>query len=96
MPFSLTPALVEPAVAGWLGAIDVDGGATSEQLRVLRAIVAHVLGRADLDLGARVGLQWGWQPCAAAARLGRAETERLVGRHFAGRRVPASLDTLTG
>ena len=50
MPFALSPTSVEPAVAGWLGAVDVDGGATPEQLRVLRAIVRHVLGRADLDL----------------------------------------------
>ena len=37
-------------VAGLLGAVDVDGGPTDEQLAVLRAFVTHVWQRPDLDL----------------------------------------------
>ena len=37
-------------VAGLLGGIDVDGGASDEQLSVLRSIASHLLGRSDLGL----------------------------------------------
>ena len=50
MPISLDPALVETVVAGLLGACDVDGGPTGEQLMVLEAIAANVWHRDDLDV----------------------------------------------
>lgn len=43
-------------VAGLLGAIDVDGGPTEEQLAVLRALVTHLWRRPDLDLAASAPL----------------------------------------
>jgi len=43
---------VEPVVGGVLGAVDVDGGATDEQLSILRALTTHVWARPDLDLAA--------------------------------------------
>jgi hypothetical protein len=49
MSYLVPPALVEPVVQGLLGAIDVDGGPTSEQLAVLRAITTHLWERPDLD-----------------------------------------------
>ena len=49
MPLLISPELVEPMVRGLVGAIDVDGGATDEQLAVLRAITAHLWQRPDLD-----------------------------------------------
>lgn len=50
MALDLDPAIVEAFVGGLVGGVDVDGGPTEEQLRVLGAIVAHVWGRGDLDL----------------------------------------------
>ena len=50
MSLRLAPALVVPFVAGLVGACDVDGGPSDEQLDVLRAIVVHVWERPDLDL----------------------------------------------
>lgn len=51
----LVPAdLVEPVVRGLVGAADVDGGPTREQLDVLRAISTHLWERPDLDPGAVV------------------------------------------
>jgi len=44
--------LVEPVVRTLLGVIDVEGGATNEQLAVLRALVHGLWGRPDLDLDA--------------------------------------------
>ena len=41
---------VEPVVGGLLGAIDVDGGPTDEQRRLLRALTTHVWDRPDLEL----------------------------------------------
>jgi hypothetical protein len=46
------PEQVEAVVGGLLGAVDVDGGPTDEQTRILRAITTHVWSRPDLDLGA--------------------------------------------
>ena len=43
--------LVEPFARALLGAIDVDGGPTDEQLAVLQALVTHLWERDDLDLG---------------------------------------------
>lgn len=45
---SLPPDLVEPFVGALVAGIDVDGGPTTEQLTVLRAIVDHVWDRPDL------------------------------------------------
>ncbi|MSO38287.1 MAG: hypothetical protein EXQ69_08565 [Acidimicrobiia bacterium] len=45
-------SMVEPVVRVLLGAIDVDGGATDEQLVVLGAVVSGYWGRPDLDLAA--------------------------------------------
>jgi hypothetical protein len=42
--------LVEPVVRTLLGVIDVEGGPTSEQLVVLRALVHGLWDRPDLDL----------------------------------------------
>ena len=50
MSLSLPPALVEPFVGGLLGGIDVSGGPTSEQSKVLRALVDEVWDRPSLDL----------------------------------------------
>ncbi|CAB4623454.1 unannotated protein [freshwater metagenome] len=50
MPISLDPDLVDATVAGLLGACDVDGGPTDEQLAVLRSITVHLWNRDDLDL----------------------------------------------
>ena len=48
MPFLVDPDHVEPAVRGLLGAIDVDDGATDEQLEVLWSITDHLWKRPDL------------------------------------------------
>jgi hypothetical protein len=53
---ALLPELVEPFVAGLLGACDVDGGPTDEQIAVLQAIVLQVWHRPDLDLHAQTPL----------------------------------------
>jgi hypothetical protein len=50
MALLVDDGLVEPVTGALLGAIDVDGGATEEQLAVLDAIVTHLWERADLDL----------------------------------------------
>src|SRR5262245_21802106 len=52
MPRIVPPEMVEAAVGALLGAIDIDGGGTDEQLDVLRAVVTHLWERADLDLDA--------------------------------------------
>ena len=62
---------------------------------VLEALDEDVATSEDFDLGARIGLQWSWQPCAGAAALGRSATENLVRRHFQGRALPRSLDAIT-
>jgi hypothetical protein len=49
-PFA--PSDAEVFVAGLLGAIDVDGGGTDEQLAVLQAFVTHLWKRPDIDLAA--------------------------------------------
>jgi hypothetical protein len=56
MPLMVSPPSVEPVVRALVGAIDVDGGPTDEQLAVLRAIVTHVWERDDLDVEAVVPL----------------------------------------
>ena len=62
-PFA--PGDADVFVAGLLAAIDVDGGATDEQLAVLRAFVTHVWKRPDLDLAAVTPLG----PSELASRL---------------------------
>jgi hypothetical protein len=52
MPFLLATDDIEAATRALLGAIDVDGGPTDEQLAVLRAVVTHLWERPDLDLSA--------------------------------------------
>jgi ubiquinone biosynthesis protein Coq4 len=56
MAFSIPEPLVEPTVRGLVGAIDVDGGPTDEQLQVLAAVVHHLWGRDDLDVATLGGL----------------------------------------
>jgi hypothetical protein len=50
MPIFVPADQVETATSALLGGIDVDGGPTPQQLAVLRAIVAHLWERPDLDL----------------------------------------------
>jgi len=49
VPRLVDPEQVEPVVGGLLGAVNVDGGPTDEQVRLLRALTAHVWDRPDLD-----------------------------------------------
>ena len=65
MSLRLTTDRVEPLVAALLGAIDVDGGPTREQLGVLGAITTHLWERPDLDLSSLGKLS----PGAAAAAI---------------------------
>jgi hypothetical protein len=71
---ALLPELVEPFVAGLLGACDVDGGPTDEQLAVLQAIVLQVWHRSDLDLHAQTPL--------APQQLAAIVTSPTDRRHF--------------
>ena len=50
MPIFVPADMVEFAACALLGGIDVDGGPTEQQLAVLKAIVAHLWERPDLDL----------------------------------------------
>ncbi len=45
---------------------------------VLQELDEQVASPADLDRGARLGLQWGWQPCAFMEQAGRERVEALV------------------
>jgi hypothetical protein len=74
VPPPVTAELVEPVTRGLLGAIDVDGGATDEQLAVLRAVVTHLFERPDLDLGALAPLD--------AAGVAAAIADPAVRRRF--------------
>jgi len=65
MSLRLDTDRVEPMVAALLGAIDVDGGATAEQLAILGAITAQLWERPALDLHSTTPLG----PAAAAAAL---------------------------
>jgi hypothetical protein len=62
---SFTPASADAFAAGLLGVIDVDGGATGEQLAVLQAFITHLWKRPDLDLAALTPLH----PSDISARL---------------------------
>jgi hypothetical protein len=81
MPFLVAPDVVEPATRALLGAIDVDGGATDEQLAVLRAVVTHLFDRPDLDL-------------ATLTPLGAKESAAAITDPHARRRVNELLVTL--
>jgi hypothetical protein len=50
------PDLIVPVTRALLGAIDTDGGATDEQVAVLRAIVTYLWERPDIDLAVLVPL----------------------------------------
>ncbi|MEX2100279.1 MAG: Coq4 family protein [Acidimicrobiia bacterium] len=65
MTLMIDPGMVEPVTRALLGAIDVDGGATDEQLAVLRAVVTHLWARDDLDLSTLTPLD----PDAAASAI---------------------------
>lgn len=72
MPRLVDPGQVEPVVGGLLGAIDVDGGPTDEQVRLLRALTTHVWGRPDLDLDSTRPLS----PHEVAAAIGGTDAVR--------------------
>jgi hypothetical protein len=74
MPLMISPSSVEPVVRSLVGAIDVDGGPTDEQLAVLRAIVHHVWERTDLDV-------------VALAPLDPQQTARMVADASERRRI---------
>lgn len=84
------PAAVDPVIAATIVG-RLQGAVLTA---VLEALDEEVAAPEDFDLGARIGLQWGWQPCAGARALGRVATERLVARHFLGRPLPQSLAML--
>ncbi|MSW45761.1 MAG: hypothetical protein F2520_11225 [Actinobacteria bacterium] len=65
MSLRLAPERVKPMVAALLGAIDVSGGPTDEQLGVLGAITAHLWDQPDLDLNSTNSLD----PASAAAAI---------------------------
>ncbi|MBU6244111.1 MAG: hypothetical protein KGP12_02735 [Actinomycetales bacterium] len=50
MAIDLPAPLVEPVVGALMAGIDVNGGPTHEQVKVLQAIVARVWSRPDLDV----------------------------------------------
>lgn len=85
LPAAINPALARTIVERLQGAV---------LTAVLEALDEDVAQPGDFDLGARIGLQWKWEPCAGARAIGRAAAEQLVARHFAGRSLPKSLDRL--
>ena len=72
MPRLVDPEQVAPVVGGLLGAVDVDGGPTDEQVRLLRALTTHVWDRPDLDLGTVVPLD----PSGVARAIGGTDAVR--------------------
>ena len=74
-PVLVARDLVEPVTCALLGVIDVDGGATSEQLAMLGAVVTHLWERPDLDLAQLVGLG----PEAAAVAVTDPSARRRLG-----------------
>jgi hypothetical protein len=74
MPTFIQVDSVETVACALLGGITVDDGPTTEQLAVLRAIVAHVWERPDVDLMALVPLG----PAEAARRLDDPVVRRRV------------------
>lgn len=65
MSLRLDSDRVEPMVAALLGAIDVNGGPTDEQLGVLEAVTSHLWERPELDLSSMRTLS----PEAAARQI---------------------------
>jgi 3-hydroxybutyryl-CoA dehydrogenase len=84
---AVPPASVDPARARTI----VERLQGAVLTAVLEALDEKVASPEDFDLGARIGLQWAWQPCAGARALGRDATQALVARHFEGRKLTASL-----
>ena len=74
MPRLVAAGDVDTVVRGLVGAIDVDGGPSDEQLAVLDAVVVHLFERPDLDLASLEPLG----PDETATRL----TEPGVRRRF--------------
>jgi hypothetical protein len=74
MPLMISPSSVEPVVRSLVGAIDVDGGPTDEQIAVLRAVAHHVWERPDLDVGSLAPLG----PEQTAASITDASDRRRV------------------
>ena len=72
MPRLVATEDVDAVVRGLLGVIDVDGGASDEQLAVLDAIVVHLFERDDLDLTSTAALG----PDETARRVTRSDTRR--------------------
>ncbi|MFM8304202.1 MAG: hypothetical protein ACKOA9_07905 [Actinomycetota bacterium] len=66
------PDQVESVVGGLLGAVDVDGGPTDEQARILAALATHVWARPDLDLATVTPLG----PAEVAAAIGGTDAVR--------------------
>ncbi|MCX6511175.1 MAG: hypothetical protein NT081_10260 [Actinobacteria bacterium] len=74
LSLALAPELVEPFVAGLIGACDVEGGPTNEQFSVLQALVGQVWRRSDIDLRAQTPL--------APQQLAAIVTSPIDRRHF--------------
>lgn len=72
MPRLVDGEQVEPVVAGLLGAIDVDGGPTDEQVVLVRALTTHVWNRPDLDPATVVRAT----PAEVAATIGGTDAVR--------------------
>ena len=91
MSLRLAPDRVEPMVCALLGAIDVDGGATEEQLAVLAAIAANLWERPDLIPGPDPGPNR--HPSPDRTRLGPLGPLGQVGHALAAGEQPALPDT---
>ena len=74
MPLLVTEDIVDPCTRTLLGGISVDDGATAAQLAVLRAVVAHLWERPDLDPAALAPLE----PDAAASLIVDPEARRRL------------------
>jgi hypothetical protein len=72
MTIRLDPELVEPFVGGLLGACDIDGGPTDEQVTVIGALTTHVWDRPDIDVASSPRLG----PTAMAAVVTRPDDRR--------------------
>ena len=93
MPFLVGPELVEPVTRSLLGAIDVDGGPTDEQLAVLRAVVTYLWERPDLDLARLAPLGPGEAATAIEDQARAPPAQRGAGH---ARAVPPPRDGDTG
>ena len=74
MPSLVTEDIVDPGTRTLLGGITVDDGATAAQLAVLRAVVAHLWQRPDLDPATLAPLE----PDAAASLIVDPEARRRL------------------